>query len=263
MHMRKILSAVVPLAALLAGSCSQIAEEDRLIYVEPQAVQRNVLIEDFTGQRCTNCPKATEAIEELQGVYGEHVIAVAIHSGPFGFAGNAKNIGLKNELGQTYWDSWFDSTQGQPVAKINRGAKSESTAEWSGLVREELAKTSKVSLQLTVDHREETEYSLALTMVAPATYKGKLQCWLVEDSIVAMQMQPDGSTDKEYVHNHVLREALNGTWGEEVSFDESTAQVLKEITFTLDDRYVAEHCSVVAFVYDEDGVQQVVKEKMK
>ena len=47
--------------------------------------EKNVLIEDFTGQRCTNCPNAAQKIHEFQEQYGkDRVIAVAIHGGGFG-----------------------------------------------------------------------------------------------------------------------------------------------------------------------------------
>ena len=74
------------LATLAFVACSHIDEEDRLIYVKPAAAQRCVLLEDFTGQRCINCPKANDEIHALQEQYGaDTVIAVAIHSGPLGF----------------------------------------------------------------------------------------------------------------------------------------------------------------------------------
>ena len=72
------------MAAMMAVGCDEVDENDRLIYVKPQAVGRNVLIEDFTGQRCVNCPNASEEIARLQREYGaDTVIAVGIHSGPF------------------------------------------------------------------------------------------------------------------------------------------------------------------------------------
>jgi len=47
--------------------------------------QRNVLIEDFTGHRCKNCPKASKAIEALVDAYGSRIIGLAIHAGPGNF----------------------------------------------------------------------------------------------------------------------------------------------------------------------------------
>ena len=54
------------LILLLLTACSNIGEDERLIYVKPEPAKRVVLLEDFTGQRCVNCPKGTEVIEQLQ-----------------------------------------------------------------------------------------------------------------------------------------------------------------------------------------------------
>ena len=83
--------------AMAAASCSNIDEGDRLIYVKPAEVGRAILIEDFTGQRCVNCPTGTEIINGIVDTYGEdNVIAVGVHSGPLGFAGNSKTVDRKS-----------------------------------------------------------------------------------------------------------------------------------------------------------------------
>jgi len=241
-------------------SCSNIAEEDRLIYVEPATANRAVLIEDFTGQRCVNCPRATEKIHEIQELYGEDaVIAVAIHCGPFGFTGNKKYAGLKTDFTQQYWDAWFDNSQGQPVAKINRGAGNDDYQNWSSVIATELQKTTNVTINILCNYDEATrKITVNTSVVGPNGEKDKLQLWLVEDGIVGMQSQPDGSIMEDYVHNHILREAINGTWGEEFTYSESANEFKNDIT--LNDKYVADNCSVVAFVYnDTEGVKQVVK----
>ena len=69
---------------LLCISCSNISEEERLIEVQPSlpetpdvTVMRRVLIEDFTGQRCVNCPTATQTISDLQQAYGSRHTAAS------------------------------------------------------------------------------------------------------------------------------------------------------------------------------------------
>ena len=95
------------LILFLLTACSYIEEGDRLIYVKPESARRVVLLEDFTGQRCVNCPKGTEVIEQLLQTYGDSaVIAVGIHGGPLGFAGNAKYDGLATESGDKYFTYW-------------------------------------------------------------------------------------------------------------------------------------------------------------
>ena len=44
-------------------------------YVNPE----KVLIEDYTGHLCPNCPEAGREIKAIQDIYGNQVIALAIH----------------------------------------------------------------------------------------------------------------------------------------------------------------------------------------
>ena len=93
------------------------------------------------------------------------------------------------------------------------------------------------------------------------TTSGNLQVWVVEDSITAMQLMPDGSANNGYIHNHVLRTPVNGTWGESFTINEAEQ---REITLTqpLNPLWDPRHLSIVAFVYNDQGVQQAVKAKV-
>ena len=84
----KCLIGITAAAAVMGmASCTDIDENDRLMYVKPAEVKKHVLIEDFTGQRCVNCPKATNLIHSLQQQFGEdNVIAVGIYGGDFGYS---------------------------------------------------------------------------------------------------------------------------------------------------------------------------------
>ena len=95
------------IVAVMMAACSHIDEDEQLIYVKPAAVERCVLLEDFTGQRCVNCPMAADEIHKLQEQYGEDVvIAVSIHSGPLGFHTNPRFYGLATDLGDAYYTHW-------------------------------------------------------------------------------------------------------------------------------------------------------------
>ena len=69
------------LLTLTMSACSYIDESDRLIYVKPADVKRRVLLEDFTGQRCVNCPKASDEIKALQEQYGEDRLKTVLSFG--------------------------------------------------------------------------------------------------------------------------------------------------------------------------------------
>lgn len=258
-----IPSAVMALVALACSGCSNIAEDERLVEVEKPQANRAVLIEDFTGQWCPNCPNAAEEIETLTATYGsDKIIAVAIHSGPQGFQGGTDDMpGLMTDLGNEYYNHF--GIDYQPQGLVDRGGKLAHTA-WAASVRSELQKTALLNIQLENDYSETTRQLVVNTQLEgvkglAAPLAGKLQLWLVEDNIKSIQINPQGQYLMDYMHQHVLRAAVNGTWGEEVSVSED-APVEKTYSYEIPANWKPEDVSVVAFVYDNNGVQQVVKQ---
>lgn len=259
--MKKQLLFLASIATLLLTSCSDISEDERLSYVKPAQVQRAVLIEDFTGQRCVNCPSAADEIHSLQELYGDSaVIAVAIHGGSFGFSGNAKYIGLANDLSKGYCTHWDVDAYGQPIGMVNRGGMTKYDT-WANAVREALQQTAPLDLSLSCDY--EAKDGLveidATALGTNGTTSGYLQLWVVEDSIVAMQLMQDGSANQNYVHNHVLRAAVGGEWGTAIAVAEGSTCSL-HFEARLDEAWKPENISIVAFVYNDDGVQQVTRQ---
>ena len=112
--MKNIIYTTLLAACALLGlaACSNVDEDERLVFVKPEVQGRNILIEDFTGQNCVNCPKATNIIEQLQKEYGaDTIIAVAIHCGYFGVHNSPTQLGLATDLGDTYYDHWKVESQ--------------------------------------------------------------------------------------------------------------------------------------------------------
>ena len=90
---------------------------------------------------------------------------------------------------------------------------------------------------------------------------GKLQVWIVEDRINAFQMMPDGTINDDYIHRHVFRTAVNGTWGDDVSINEGYV-FEHDYKVALSADWKRENLSVIAFVYDAAGVLQVSKKNL-
>ena len=266
MKLKNILTGAFGALALLATtSCSSVADdyEGRTEYIKPAEVGRTVLIEDFTGQRCINCPTGTERINNIVETYGEdNVIAVGIHSGPLGFTGNKRFMGLMTDTGNEYYKHWDSANKiGQPWALFNRSkAPSSDYNTWAASVSEIISKKAPMSIAIANTYDADTR-QLTTDISAYGTdgnTTGKLQVWLIEDGIVAFQLMPDGSTNNEYVHNHVFRAAVNGTWGEDVAVSEGE-HTNKQYTYTLPETWNAEKVSVVAFVYNDSEVLQTSK----
>ena len=239
---------------MLAG-CDHISEEERLIYEKPEPAQRVVLLEDFTGQRCVNCPKATEVIEQLQETYVDNIVAVGIHGGPLAYAGNTKIVGLKTATGDEYYSHW--NLEYQPVGLVNRHGPV-NYPEWAAAVKEELSKPAPLRLNGSAFIEDNTITVQIQAEGTDGTVTGKLQVWLLEDGIQTLQLMPDGTANQEYIHNHVFRTAVNGTWGEDISVKEGET-VERTFTQALEPTWNKERLSIVAFVYNDGGVQQAVR----
>lgn len=252
--------------AMAAASCSNIDEGDRLIYVKPAEVGRAILIEDFTGQRCINCPTGTEIINGIVDTYGEdNVIAVGIHSGPLGFAGNSKTVGLMTDTGNEYYTRWDkENKMGQPWVIFNRKTSPDSHYNnWAAMVGTIISEKANLSVKIDNAYDAATR-TLTTTVEADGvngTVNGKLQVWIVEDGVKALQMMPDGSANKEYIHNHVFRAAVNGTWGEDVTVKEGETTT-KQYQYVLPEAWNADNIAVVAFVYNDGGVENVAKKHL-
>lgn len=252
--------------AMAAASCSNIDEGDRLIYVKPAEVGRAILIEDFTGQKCINCPTGTEIINGIVDTYGEdNVIAVGIHSGPLGFAGNSKTVGLMTDTGNEYYTRWDkENKMGQPWVIFNRKTSPDSHYNnWAAMVGTIISEKANLSVKIANAYDAATR-KLTTTVGAfgtNGTVNGKLQVWIVEDGVKALQMMPDGKPNKEYIHNHVFRAAVNGTWGEDVTVKEGETTT-KQYSYVLPETWNADNIAVVAFVYNDGGVENVAKKHL-
>lgn len=271
MKLKYIFSAVL---AVVLSSCSNIDEADRLIAVQIPTTEddgtssgdddsikvysRRVLIEDFTGHACINCPEAAEIVESLQDAYAERIVAVSIYSGSFGDPDvkSQKSKTLVTETGKEYWNKWFTSTQGQPIGLINRGKPLDKDF-WIEAVTSVLTSTTPVLLTANCRYDAVTrDAGFYVSITGMSGENANLQLWLIENDIVGYQKMPDGTPNYNYVHQHVFRAAVNGTWGEPFTFGEEEKTF--EYTYSLDEKWVAENMKLVAFVYNDKGVEQVI-----
>lgn len=251
---------------MAAASCSNIDEEDRLIYVKPAEVGRAILIEDFTGQTCNNCPTGTEIINGIVDTYGEdNVIAVGIHSGPLGFPGTATAVGLVTDTGNEYYSHWDkENKMGQPWVVFNRKTSPDNHYyNWAAMVGTIISEKANLTVNIANAY-DAASRTLTTTVGADGvngTVNGKLQVWIVEDGVKALQKMPDGKINKEYIHNHVFRAAVNGTWGEDVTVKEGETTT-KQYSYKLPETWNADNIAIVAFVYNDSGVDNVAKKHL-
>lgn len=245
----------VAAVALTLTACDEVGEGERFEPVDFEA-RKNVLIEDFTGQRCINCPLAAEALVSIQELYGsDHVIAVSIHGGDF--AVSTPPNGLATPTGEEYVSNW--SVESFPSGLVDRVGGLREFTSWSAgvITRLQMEPAVDIDVENSYDPTNR-ELSINVSATGNEEVSGKLSVWLVESNIVAPQIMPNGEYNLQYVHNHVFRTSVNGTWGEDVTIAEGETET-KSYTVTLDSTWKAENMAIVAFISnDDDGVLQVV-----
>jgi len=239
--------------------------------------ERRVLVEDYTGHKCTACPQAALAAEALEDTYGEKVVVVAVHAGFFatttpvaGAPSGSYTVDYRTSAGTTY-DSptYFGiSNAGNPNGMINRKdytpsgvAHIKAHTTWATEVAGLLALPPLADLTITNTYNSSTR-SLSTNLVSEflsdtltsGTYK--LIVMLTQDSIIDWQLNA-GVHIPDYLHRHVLRANINSTWGDTLVSGTFTAhsQVTKNYTYSIPTAYlgstaVAENCHVVAFIYN-------------
>lgn len=255
MTMKRHLIYIIGIAATLFTACENISEDDRLLDVEGVTAQRVVLLEDYTGQACVNCPEAHKEATALHEEYHENLIVVAMHAG---MQAVPSPIGLKQPEGDEYANKY--SVKTFPIGMINRRGGLKDYPSWGAAVYEELQRKSQLDLSVKASVADGI-LNVKADLWALEALEGMLQLWVIEDSIISFQTSSEGRIP-QYVHNHVFRDAINGTWGEELSLALGEQKVVEHKDFALDATWKPENLSVVAFVYNNDGVVQAAQCKV-
>ena len=184
---------------------------------------RKVLIEDYTGFKCGNCPVASDEAKSVLQAYPGKVVVVGVHAGYFAKPDASHTTDFRTPPG-TDWDNFFGiSAAGNPNGMINRmkwgGQMIVPYTSWHTATEQYLQNLPFIAGMQICKQYEEAENKLKVRVdVRYASNRDTIDylgVYLIEDSVVAYQkdyrLTPSDIPD--YVHEHVLRAALNGTWG--------------------------------------------------
>ena len=261
-----LISLCIFAAAL--GACDDIASDDRYKELGKIDPKRTVLLEEYTGQLCVNCPTAHEVISQLEEQYGDRFIAVSFHCGGEAFSIQQNDpawqgiVGLATPVSENYGKA--AGVSALPKGRVDRVGDLTNPSAWPDAVRRQIAIDSNVELSLSGGlNPEKTSIKVDARIISPSDIKGaKLQLWVIESGIKALQLMPDGNLNMDYIHNNVFRADVNGFGGESVSI-QSGVYTDKSFEISVEKDWVADNLSVVALVYTDSEVVQAAKLKMK
>ncbi len=286
--MKHILFGFLTLSALtILSCCKEVGPEINLhggsgsvadtTYIESpvaSAEAKNVLIEEFTGVQCPNCPAGHAQVVTLKSQYPGRVTGIALH--PSNALGYPYPYSAQNliDASSTTLLNYLGSPGFEPCAGIDRQLFSNQTNiltdrnYWAGFTAQELALSPKVNILLSDAYNASTN---VVTVVAELHYTqdvtqvNNITVALTEDSIVTAQL--NGATvDTFYVHNDALRMLLTGNTGDNVAYNANVTLVAGRVVrlvyqATLKPAWKPEHMHVVAYVHEHASSQVVYQVK--
>ncbi len=234
---------------------------------------RVILLEDFTGVQCSNCPNGHATAASLKTSYPGQVIGVALHSYLLADAYPFSRQDLKSEKAEQI-NSTFGPAPAKPTGMINRKVFPGETSKiyfiskWSSFTASEVASSSPVNIDITNNFNStsrELEMTLKVHFTAAYTNPLRYTIYLVENEIVTAQLLPDLTKDTNYVHNDVMRDVLSSITGD--NFAQSTYErgrtYLKSFKYQIPEELDPEHTEIVVFVHRFGGVDEVIQASVK
>ncbi len=256
---------LILLVIFLIAGCKE--EEIIVPKVDEIVSDRIVLIEDFTGVKCPNCPNASREISSLIGRYPKNIVAVAYHTDflgspittPVEFKSKydfrtTEAETLENDMG---------SYLGKPAVSLNRklhNAQEEyllTSSSVLGNIDNELRSIPKAKIHIE-NLYDATSRKLVCNIeiepVSSSTGDFRLHALINESNIIDSQEDNPIDYVKDYKHNHVFRKMLSALAGDPLATALTPGTIIKKTyEFTLPPEagwWVAENCNVVAFISD-------------
>ena len=275
--MKKILRILILLtfSALMIPACD-IVDEPYLVPVDggngpgPGDKVRKVLLEDYTGQKCPNCPEAAEIAHSLEAKYGEKLILLTVHAGYYAIPDGDFTADFRTAEG-TELNAFFE-VFANPLGMVNRteygGNRVLQTGDWESAVDIQIEMEVEAAITLTNTYTAGTrQLDCLLETEFMETLEGTYNiCAFITESGIISPQQTEQDVDTNYVHNHVLRGSMNGTWGDVAGEDGlaiAGTKLTNSYSYTLPQGWNADNCTLVAFVYNTATNEVVQAEEKK
>lgn len=181
------------LALLFAlGACDNIAEDERLVDYDRPSVDRNILIYEFTGQHCMNCPSGAATIHDIMEANPGQIIPICVHPERTSFTFPPLGGIILTSEASTFLYKEMKPDAFPAISVDGEEAITYNASQWSKEVAESKKNYSSapadIHLNPTYDmaaHKLSVEYSIDFNEYT--TTPMLAQIYLVEDGIVGIQ----------------------------------------------------------------------------
>lgn len=224
-----------------------------------------ILLEEFTGHTCPNCPAGTKELLRLDSIYGDQLVPVSVHAGGFAYpqtnpdGSYATDHRVPEILEGKYLNKLGIS--GFPTGKIQRDDLAQYWTNWEAEIKK--IENIQPNAEVQVSNLYNAQLGVIRTIVnyewlVSLNEEFNIQVFLKEDHI--LDWQTDGNVDvPNYDHRHILQKVVNELF--KVPAEDAVAgnKGRKEYIFKTDSDWDIQNVSVIAFLYKATSPYNVVQ----
>ena len=233
--------------------------------IEPTG--KTVLIKDFTGARCVNCPAAAEHAHNLQHQLSEdHIFVMSVHAGYL-----AQPMGQFPDFLTDEGTEWYNNHDSNPLFAVDHVALTEGNTlnetQIDAPVAAALNEEQSFEIVVRPSYDEASrQLQVNIQALAWSDMDGpfNITVCLVEDHIIGWQTTPSG-VNREYDFRNVFRGTLNGANGEAFGITHVEANESSHFNYSteINADYNADECYLMVYVSQGDQILQTAVKKIK
>ncbi len=245
----------------------------------PATDPHNVLMEEFTGVTCTNCPAAHDLLVGLEHTYGTrlNVIGLYIYNFPQARPHHESVYDFRDSAATAIGQSVYKGIGSEPLGGVDRipaGITPSTplqlnTTQWTDLIVSRMNTIDSVNLQVQSSYNSTTGIATITATVIytkPVSTTQNLSIVIVEDSVIDAQEFPphpigpfvDGY-DPEYLFTNICRGMVTSAPFGDVILGSMTSKEAgrlfrKTYTYSKASSILRpERCRIIAFVHNATG----------
>lgn len=218
------------------------------VFVSKTAQNRNVLLEEFTGNKCPNCPAGHKIADQLHTTYGDKFLSINIHTESFSDSVYKipEGVALKNAFYVTGYPTGIISRE---LVETDKGyVFAISRSLWGNVASQIMAMPAYVNVaaKSTIEssgRKLTCEVQAYFTDSSPvATGLNFINIAIIQNNIWGSQSgysyYPEmyNETTQKYRHNHMLRALITGVEGEAMPENKKGTLYKKTFTYSIPEK---------------------------
>lgn len=230
-------------------------------YVSPEPGDKNVILEEFTGVNCPNCPSGHQTAASILANNPGRAFVIAYH--PFNSNFTTPYAGepdfRRSFANAFYTVPYCGTSRFMPSAFINRekwanNERIQSRTEWVAYTEQIISQASPVNVGISSNYDNvfgQLIVTVEVYFTSDVSEIVSLNVALLENGLISTQ----SGGGSNYEHKHTFREAFTEQWGDTIN-DPTTMGSYLTFNYTFDNNtqnYNMDKCDVVAHIYDMDN----------